>query len=1379
MPQATHDMMRAALLPALLLAALLYPVAMATPYTCQHNITLNCSPNCNGFSEALGKVKAHDIKESVCVKLSNGTFYLNSLVNATLSHVRNLTIIGGGSSVVECNRTGLTFLNSTGIYLENVSFKFCGALHNSTSRNISASGLSYVEIYTALYFMFCSDITMVNVNVFYSDSSGVVLYNNGGNNKFHSCAFHTSLHKGPGGSGVSIDFSYCVPGDLECSMTSSTIYANNGSTHTFENCKFHDNNAVSDLKQNVVYPHGTDHMVLGKGGGASASFGGHSNGNTITFEECNFELNQANVGGGLYILFSDVSVNNTLEVMNSSFSSNSMNCDYEQQSKWTASGGGVKIEFIYYPPDSKLWPGYISKVEDNTVKFSGSTFYYNYVCYGGAVSMVTSRSRSGTNTNSLIFDTCNFLLNTAQLSSAVDLSLHYPDEHGGLPVQPVFADCTFDSNHITIGNINHYPLGMGALYSDRIPFNLTGHNTFVRNDGTAMVVLSTYVVAMQNSTTDFVGNHGRLGGAIALYGNAWIVSHIGSSFNFSDNSVKPGGLGGAIYAVQFGGHDNINQNCFFQYYKPTVPPSKWSTSFVFTNNTANGTSNSIYTTSVQPCKWPSNNSTTSNFHHTDDVFCAGHPSKFVNSNCQQEISTASSTLIVPPNTQFFFAVPGWPTPLNVTAVDDYEKTIQTVLVAFPSDKDVGHIGVNQSTEYISNKEIVLYGKKNVPSLLKLRTLDPRVIASQLGVEILACPPGFISVQCVDNPEMVCDCVCPASSNALNCSPRNITLFLYHCMTYQYEENNRSAPNKSLPLVLGKCPFNLINPNLPQKADELDAIVCGPLKRTGVLCSQCIENHGVAINGRFQCVLCNPALGWLWFLLIKILPITALFLLVAIFNFKATSPAINGFVFFAQIVSTNHYNNPFPFAFGIISAKIHDIPIVSDVLIALVQTPYAILNLEFFERVFPPVCVGNVSTLVVLALRYVMALYPLLLIFVCYGCIKLYDNNVRVVRIVWKPFKHCIDKFQKRTQTNTSIIDAIATFLLFSYTTFVHVSFPILNSNMVTIKDASNSNHTPIHDQRKFYYDASLDAFGQAYLLIFTMVIVIIGIFVVVPPLFFLLYPLKIMQRCISRLPKNIAIKTFAESFNECYRNGTERRGGWDFRYFAGLYFLFRIAMLIVMVSDLKWADQYFIQQVLLLLGMMLFAVARPYKEDRYNHLDTLMFALLSLLNACSFYNSQIINSTTTISLPVFIINYSLLFIPLIYVIIYAGWYFMLSLNCCSRRFKNESWNSESIIIISDTSSNQGDEEPMSFVYEDSNREQTDEFPDRVVNPQNYRKKYKSRAPKITVTKATGDRESGRERQGNTENSYFLDRSRHSYGSVERSQTDPQEIRKLV
>ncbi len=112
---------------------------------------------------------------------------------------------------------------------------------------------------------------------------------------------------------------------------------------------------------------------------------------------------------------------------------------------------------------------------------------------------------------------------------------------------------------------------------------------------------------------------------------------------------------------------------------------------------------------------------------------------------------------------------------------------------------------------------------------------------------------------------------------------------------------------------------------------------------------------------------------------------------------------------------------------------------------------------------------------------------------------------------------------------------------------------------------------------------------------------------------------------------------------------------------------------------------------------------------------------------------------------------------------------MLSFNCL-RRFKKESWSSKSIVVISDTSSNQGNEQPISFVYEHLNGEQTDEFPDRVLNPQNYQQsgyKYKRRALKIM---ATDEKESGRERQGSTENSYFY-RSCHGYSSVERSQTD--------
>ena len=52
------------------------------------------------------------------------------------------------------------------------------------------------------------------------------------------------------------------------------------------------------------------------------------------------------------------------------------------------------------------------------------------------------------------------------------------------------------------------------------------------------------------------------------------------------------------------------------------------------------------------------------------------------------------------------------------------------------------------------------------------------------------------------------------------------------------------------------------------------------------------------------------------------------------------------------------------------------------------------NLDFFIPLF---CISNdMSTLCMLALEYVVAVYPLLLTLVIYVCVEMYDSGVRVV-----------------------------------------------------------------------------------------------------------------------------------------------------------------------------------------------------------------------------------------------------------------------------------------------------------------------------------------------------------------------------------------------
>ena len=1320
---------------------------------CVHTINTTCSME-DSLSKALGAAQA--LKTSVCITLSSEHCSLDSALNTTMSHMSFLTIAGMRNTVVRCNQSnnvGLSFLNSVNIALVNVSFEHCGAWHNSTSRNFSVQTLAYLQSSSALFFLFCSNVTMTGVTVSHAVGSGLVMYNTIGLNIFGNCTFQYSrLVNGPGGAGVMIDFSYCVPGNAYCT---SEALQNIGSHYVFRESTFYSNNGTC-TEQAPLYSHGSDHMAFGKGGGVSISFGGQSIRNVIEFDACKFKLNSANSGLGLYASFGDTSINNSLIVTNSKFDSNIPDNfpkfinSCAQFGDPQFAGGGAKIDFIYYPPDPLLWPEYTSNVQGNKVEFIGSSFSGNTACFGGAVSLVTSRVPSGANSNELSFDSCQFMNNVGRLSSAVDLSLHYPDlvGHPGEPVQPLFTNCTFEGNHLKMGNINHYWLGMGALFTARVPFRLAGHTKFANNVGTAVVVLSTYVSATDSSLTEFTGNTGRLGGAVAFIGNAWLVTHDNSSFCFSNNLVKAGGLGGAIYSVHFGEHD-FRQNCFFQYHKPTIPPSDWPVNFTFTNNSADGNSNSIYTTSIQPCKW----------QLSPGVFTeglCGHPWYFSNSNCSQQVSTASSTLRVPPI--HIQAVPGWSTSLNVTGIDDYGKHTSTVLVPYPNESDISKIKVSNKTKYISNDQIILYGIENqtLPMpLLKLRTPDPRVIESELGVAILSCPPGFIPHPCADQTEMTCNCVCPNDTTGITCDldSHNVTLHPYYCLTYQYE-NDKLTPNKSKHPVLGECPYNDRHIPLPRIADDLDDIVCGPYHRTGLLCSACRENYSVGINSHnYECVPCNPSTGWIVYLAARILPVTVLFLLIALLNFKATSPAMNAFVFYGQIVSIAYFHNPYPFFFGILELD----KSTHDVLIALVEFFYGILNLDFFRRIVPPFCVGNINTLTAIALKYIVSLYPLLLIGVLCTFIKLYDRDVWVLRAMWRPFKWCLTKLHQKKKPTTSIVDAIATFILFSFTNFMCVSFPLLYQ--VRVLDARSTSHTPIVDwQSKFYFDATLDWFGNVpSVLMFATVTFLIAVFVVVPPLFLILYPLKCMQRCISKLPKNIAIKTFAESFNECYRNGTERKGAWDYRYFAGLYFLFRIVILAIFMASLKWLEQYVIQQVFFTLVMLLFAIARPYKKDVYNVLDSCMFALLALQNALSFYNSQ----KESISLPVFIINYILLFVPLLYLLTCAICYCLVSPRCLSKWYRKESNLSESIVIISEATQNSS--------YDDLQGERHNDFPDRVLNPQNYRQQPPS--PKVTVTKPTSKRTASKKPpEVSTENSYFLARRQRqelqAYGSIQ-------------
>ena len=93
---------------------------------------------------------------------------------------------------------------------------------------------------------------------------------------------------------------------------------------------------------------------------------------------------------------------------------------------------------------------------------------------------------------------------------------------------------------------------------------------------------------------------------------------------------------------------------------------------------------------------------------------------------------------------------------------------------------------------------------------------------------------------------------------------------------------------------------------------------------------------------------------------------------------------------------------------------------------------------------PPFCVSqDLKNIHVLALQYVSAFYPLLLIAFTYACVELHAHNFRSIVWFWKPFHRCCVNVRRRWDTKASLIEVFATFLLLSYSKLLFVSLFLL------------------------------------------------------------------------------------------------------------------------------------------------------------------------------------------------------------------------------------------------------------------------------------------------------------------------------------------------
>ena len=456
-----------------------------------------------------------------------------------------------------------------------------------------------------------------------------------------------------------------------------------------------------------------------------------------------------------------------------------------------------------------------------------------------------------------------------------------------------------------------------------------------------------------------------------------------------------------------------------------------------------------------------------------------------------------------------------------------------------------------------------------------------------------CPTWFTC-----NSSSMCQCG-NKQDHAITCDDkvqRSAVLDCY-CVTYD---------NESGSTYLGLCFYNCDNYKistvyqpLPTNAEMLiNGSVCTDFNRAGLLCGNCQNGYSpFVLSYNLSCVKCpNGNQNWWKFILAGFGPLTFFYFFVVVFSINVTSSHLHGVVWFSQALSIPALVR------GIMLTGHRENPNLLNILRVLTLF-YSIWNLDFFRTVIPDICL-NVTTLQALALDYLVALYPFLLILFSHMIIKLYDSHVHCMTVMWRPFRILLAKVRESMDIRTSIIDSFATFFLLSYVKVLSVTSDLLVPTRI-YKLGSNISTLGV------YYSPTIVFFGEEHLPYAILALFILTIFVCVPIITLVLYPFQFFQKFLSLFPFHWHyLHAFVDSFQGCYKDGTEP-GTCDYRWFSVLPLLLRLTIVIIFTSTLSMI--FFVYAVITLTVVLLAIInVQPFKKSavRYPSNDPIFFILL-------------------------------------------------------------------------------------------------------------------------------------------------------------------------
>ena len=458
-----------------------------------------------------------------------------------------------------------------------------------------------------------------------------------------------------------------------------------------------------------------------------------------------------------------------------------------------------------------------------------------------------------------------------------------------------------------------------------------------------------------------------------------------------------------------------------------------------------------------------------------------------------------------------------------------------------------------------------------------------------------CPTWFVC-----NSTNVCQCG-NEHYQVIVCDEKSYSSAVLVCYCVTYDGESRST-------YLGMCPyscddhrnFTRIYEALPANEEHLlNGSICRNFNRAGLLCGDCKEGYSpFVLSYNLSCVRCPDGhKNWWKFVLVGLISLTFFYCFVVIFNINVTSSRLHGVVWFSQVLSTPAMTRVTLLA---VHTKYPNYLLAGKVFISL----YSFWNLDLLRSVIPDICL-NVTTLQALALDYLLALYPFLLIVLSYLAIRLYDSKFHFTAVVWRPFRVLLANFRESMNVRTSVIDSFATFFLLSYVKVLSVSSDLLIPTQIYQLDSNIST-------LGLYYSPTVAYFGKEHLPYAILAMIFLMLFVCIPVITLLLYPFKSFQRFLSLFPFNWHfLHAFVDSFQGCYKDGTEP-GTFDCRWFSTLMLLLRLVLFIIFTSTLSM--MFFVYTVITLVIFLIVLInIQPFKKAavRFPATDSTFMVLLS------------------------------------------------------------------------------------------------------------------------------------------------------------------------